>query len=649
MKTMKTMLVAGLCVMIFFSALSCSKKNVQDHANGETEFVDSVYQCLGPYGGRIDNIEISSLDARVYLASSGGHAFISYDAGGLWKLIPISTSRISSFEFDTDNKDIFYISDQDAIWETNDFGKTWNPMLLPESIKSPFYSFNINNKAKFISSSSGLFQKKEEEKKWENIFSCIEGEAPLESVSFSSREPSLIAGIAGGRNVFVSVDNGLTWTGTESKAFKNNILLDIKIHPFDYSKIFVLYPGGVFCSSDNGLTWENKTEENLPITAYQINISSTGVIYACTQEGIWQSLNQGVSWNFISGFHDATYSITTNLSGQTILAGSAKGLNLYSVSSQIWTNKNIGITAIPIETVNYHPLEYQQFVVRTFNDKSYQYFLPSDQWSGISTSFELDSIFGDRNNFKLWYGIDSEKIYKSENLNSEWIQYSIIPTQSPIQNVWVNPIQSTQWIAGTSIDGFKPGSGILLSNDEGFTWNQNIEELAELAITNICFDAVNPNQLYCIGMTNIGLKNLYSSSNGGMNWKQIEEIQNVQTINCGHNNSGYIWVVNKTGEVYFSKDSATSWEKITDLKNIASENLLKYPDGFKIVCTGNEGELILHVYRGTFLLSQDFGKNWIELKGVPDFSYNDFIVHTANRNLLYIASDIGLVQLTLDR
>jgi photosystem II stability/assembly factor-like uncharacterized protein len=220
---------------------------------------------------------------------------------------------------------------------------------------------------------------------------------------------------------------------------------------------------------------------------------------------------------------------------------------------------------------------------------------------------------------------------------------------SPIQKIWENPTQFSQWIAGTAINGLKPGSGILISNDSGVSWNNGGEDLSELAITNVCFDAVDSNQMYCIGMTNFGIKSIYISTNGGINWKQIEEIQNVKNINCDSINSGYIWAVNVKGEVYFSKDSTISWEKLIDLKDITPEAKLKYPDGFKILNTGNEGELILHVYRGTFLISQDFGKNWIEIKNVPDFSYYDFIVHIEKRNELYISSDVGLVQLTLDR
>ncbi|MDD4029140.1 MAG: hypothetical protein PHX86_05435 [Caldisericia bacterium] len=615
-----------------------------------TGTMSSVYYCLGPYGGRIDCIAASNHDARFILASSSEHAFVTKDGGSQWNHIPLENSRIASVSFHPSIDSTCYILDQDALYMSTDFGKTWQVQTISDLMMKPFYQLEVHPSGSlFISCSTGLFVQEKQLSAWKQIYICNEGEAPLEKCSIAQTNEKHISAISGGKNVYQTKDGGLSWKKIETSVFKDRLLTDIAIHPSSTSFIAILYPGGVIGSLDEGETWSYETAVPLTVPAYVLTLTKTGIMYVGTQNGVWQSLDQGYTWGFIPTLQEPVYAIESGFSEQVLFAGTNQHFYSYSLTDQKWKTSSEGISANTVKNVSIHPLESEQMIVVQRDQKVLALFRPYEEWNDLLQKDSYEFYFGSPDESLTWFGVKDNVLYKSEEGVQNWQHYSSIPSSSIVYEVWIHPQMTSVWFAGTKEDKVSPGDGLWMSTNAGLQWQKVEPAFTENTLLTLCFDPVDDRVIYGLGKTIFGEKKLFKSEDRGLHWNALEEETSLQWVETDASRSGVMWGITTDGKFLSSTDFGETWIEKIDFSKEYPTHYFKYPSGFQIKSTHEEGSCILHLYRGIFFHISENGESCVSIDGVPDASFYSMQMHPKKKNIMYIASDLGLIECTLDK
>lgn len=158
-----------------------------------------------------------------------------------------------------------------------------------------------------------------------------------------------VGGNGGGTNqqVFLSIDNGVTWTpknvGITNTAISINTIL------ITGSDIFIGGSDGggdanIYISTDNGNTWTERDALIAPTVGNITELITNGTtIFAATDVGVWSSIDNGVTWiEHLFGL--TTISILSLLiSGNNIFAGTTNGVFISSNNGLTWISSNTGI------------------------------------------------------------------------------------------------------------------------------------------------------------------------------------------------------------------------------------------------------------------------------------------------------------------
>jgi len=221
--------------------------------------------------------------------------------------------------------------------------------------------------------------------------------------------------------------------------------------------------GNIYRTADNGVTF---TEINPTMNVgwiWSLTVSTTGKIYAGTEQGVFSSTNGGTTW------------VASTLSGKDVraIAKDASG-NLYAGTwgHGIYRSADAGAT-----------------------------------WTAINTGLTFTAVHALAIDAagSVYAGTFGGGVYKTTNAGAQWNQLPV-----GYDFVWSLGITNDQTIiAGTY------GNGIYRSTDAGASWSISNNGVTAKFIYTIAVD--NANTVY-IGAWAAGI---YTSSNGGGTWKPI--------------------------------------------------------------------------------------------------------------------------------
>lgn len=160
--------------------------------------------------------------------------------------------------------------------------------------------------------------------------------------SIASDGTNIFAGISGWKyastpeaklgDIFVSTDNGYTWT---ESGFADSVE-SVSAILIDGNNIFAGTSKGVFLSANNGSTWVNKGLANTGVHA--LAISGTN-IFAGTGGGVYLSTDYGNTWS-MSGLISDPGAIV--IIGNTILAATYDGIKKSTDNGATWVLTGLG-------------------------------------------------------------------------------------------------------------------------------------------------------------------------------------------------------------------------------------------------------------------------------------------------------------------
>jgi len=351
---------------------------------------------------RIATIEIDSSSGIIYLGTYKDGIYRSTNNGESWQKISnnICSSWNNSLALDYHNSSSAYVAADNGLFKTTDSGQSWDYVntgdlghlethyvaydkYLPENIyystfhtiwppldDAGFYRstdygetwsffnnglpretsygiiriayFDDLSRRIFLCSSNGLYYSDDIGETWELITDGLPTDMYYVDIDVSPINPNIAAVSDAVNNIFISSDNGDSWTETNSLPYISGAYVnDLCFHPDDSDHIYACsFHQGLFESTDGGNSWEN-INNNLPLDYYYEKVSGITInplnpqnmFVASFHYGIFQSHNGGQSWESFNVGMD-----TTHGSGDIMFAlGDTTTLFFASTMRSVWS------------------------------------------------------------------------------------------------------------------------------------------------------------------------------------------------------------------------------------------------------------------------------------------------------------------------
>ena len=157
--------------------------------------------------------------------------------------------------------------------------------------------------------------------------------------SFAISGNNIFAGSAGGSGVYLSSNNGSSWTCLNN-GLPNEAIRALAISG---SNIFAGTDVGMYLSTNNGSSWD-AISNGLPANTrvLSIAISGSNVFAGTNNQGVFLSIN-GSSWTAINNGFTSTNVNALAISGSSIFAGTIDGVFLSIDNGNSWTSVSDGL------------------------------------------------------------------------------------------------------------------------------------------------------------------------------------------------------------------------------------------------------------------------------------------------------------------
>lgn len=257
----------------------------------------STLESLPTAEPRFTGFRIDPRDAR-HLFLVGRKGFETRDGGDTWTALNIIVSTAGGtrevwpqdLAIDPSQSDVMYVVDGRAVSKTTDGGRTW-ALLLDTPLESPEYLATVkvsaaDTKTLYVLGSRGLRQSTDAGVTWSD------------PVGISNRMGSLdlYPDPADANTLFVlrgtlrkSTDGGRTWR--ELAATQLGLVTDLVFDRRNPGTIYVIAPNtGLFVSHNNGETWSALSLNFLPIespSALALDETNDVFYLATSDQGIW--------------------------------------------------------------------------------------------------------------------------------------------------------------------------------------------------------------------------------------------------------------------------------------------------------------------------------------------------------------------------
>jgi|SRR6185436_389189 len=230
---------------------------------------------------------------------------------------------------------------QEEIWLTHDSGSTWILDTAGFSVPHNWY-FGISefcvmgNTLIALVSAHKIYRSEINVNYWSQV-----GEINYfyHGGYFAVIGSNLFAGGYGGTGLLVSADTGRNWTPVVSTGLTTNWIDDLAVSGTD---LYAATIEGVFVSVNNGVTWNRAGLDGLIVT----NLIARGdTLYARAQgKGLCLSTNNGLTWDVIYPDPYINTDITILVEGKNIFIGTQfTGVLLSTNYGVSWTNVSGGL------------------------------------------------------------------------------------------------------------------------------------------------------------------------------------------------------------------------------------------------------------------------------------------------------------------
>lgn len=625
---------------------------------------ESKWELVGPVntGGRISDVEMHASDINtIYLGAAAGGVFKSIDQGINWDPIfdeALSLS-IGDIAIAPSNEEIIYV----GTGEANAGGGS----LAYDGV--------------------GVYRSDDAGENWEHI--GLEVSRNIGRMVVDTYDPDVLYVAAMGnlfanssqRGVYKTNNGGTTWEKVLYVSDSTGAI-DMAINPANPDTLYAAmwervrrpnrrsYGGatcGIYRSYDGGDTWVELTNglPTLPEDKGRIGIdisdSDPNILYAIYADevgyfnGVYKTNDGGDSWirtndNGLSNVYVSYGWWFGRIKVDPVNPDHAFviGFDIYRTQTggTTWSNQSGDDVHVDQHAVYIHPMD-NNFVVLgndgglyTSNDGGNSWLwnetIPFTQFYTCEIDYQMPwRLYGGTqdngtNRTKTGHLDDWERIFGGDGF------YVLV---DPTDNNYIYA-ESQRGGLGRSTNGGETFTNAVsgINSSDRFNWN-----------CPLAFDPTNPETLY------FGSNKLYKSTNRAVFWSAISDdltdglgsgnlaYNTLTTIAVSEVNNQIIYTGSDDGNVHITIDGGSTWTNISDglpkrwITRIAADPILESV-AYVTISGYRWDEFIPHVFR-----TDDYGQTWVDISSnLPEAPVNDIIISSANSQVLFIATDVGV-------
>ncbi len=547
-------------------------------------FAAAQWNQLGPYGGWIAKLEISSQGTLIAIPRLGLGVFRSTNGGEQW--IQTSLKHIPSCTLvDTSGK--IYLGALDGIYCSTDQGLTWSIIPKPNS-GEPLAMYMDSGQRLYISVHNGLFRSSDLGITWISLKGIGLNNPTVKSIAMKGMD-SIWVGTDGG-GVFRTYDGGANWVDV------NIGLSSMTVNAIVWNSRGQMFAGGqgVFRSLDNGDSWTEV--KDLPVDRIRVDALDGMLVTGSDgfQAAISRSVDRGDTWEDQAlAFQRITNGSNTSYQSSIVINGSGRVFistetGVYVSDNGVWLQKNVGLTCTFLQSISI--LSDGTIFVGGDQGEIYRSSNQGMSWLRVRTGESNDGVYAlARSANDVIFAGTRGGMYRSTNGGAVWQEINA----GLLWDVWRTNEINCIAIDKDLIAAGTARNGVYLSNTFGNQWY-----LANSPL-------INSSWVYAVAIDSGGhilagtQKGLFHSTDRGSSWDSVLVKGPIGSIVVGA--SGSLLINNDDGIMRSTDDGAT-WKQTAPMEY--SMQLSRDPGGI----------ILGRGYLG-FIRSDDDGLTWGAMAG----------------------------------
>ncbi|MBX3291177.1 MAG: hypothetical protein KF855_17860 [Acidobacteria bacterium] len=501
---------------------------------------------------------------QIFVGTTKG-VWRSDDSGETWQKIESGSMpiNVNSLAIDPRNTSTIYAGTQHRPYKSTDSGKSWRLIKDGMIDDSDIFAITVNEKNRdhiIASACSGIYESLNGGEKWRKIQGIPSTSRRTRDIlQHPSKPGTVFAGTTEG--FWMSSNGGTSWKMTSQKNLEVN---SITVHPDMPNRIFIATNvNGVMVSEDGGATFKQTNDNFTSRLTYSItaDVAQEGRLYATTHNTassggfLFISKDGGRSWSAAKGLTAnsiAAYAILQDRIEPTrMFLGTNQGIYRSLDRGESWTLLKAPKAPAKIPARRMTAAQRRAAAAAAAKAAQEPKLIPALTNSVKVLRFTED----DRNG--IIAGTDGG-LYRTYDISKGWEKLTFGQgLNENIFSVYTSPlVPATIW-AGTAT------SGVVVTRDDGATWEKVGATPDNIPVTSIQGDPVRPNYIY-VGT----IQSFYLTRDGGRKWTRRGgnlPLGKYTSILIDPDNTDKIFVsssLETDGGIFYSDDAGEQWKRV---------------------------------------------------------------------------------------
>ena len=481
----------------------------------------------------IDSLAVDPRGSNTMYAGTWWRAYKSTDSGKNWRLIKdgmIDDSDVFAITIDPRDANHIVASACSGIYESFNAGEKWAKIQgIPaqsrrtrDIVQHPTIAGTV-----YAATTEGFWMTTNGGKAWTLT---TRRDLEINSIALHPDEPNRVYIGTNDYGVMVSNDGGKNFAPTNdnfTSRFTYSITPDRQIPNRLYATTHNTATGGgfVFISNDGGVSWQQAKNLDInrvsPYAVLQDRTNSDN-FYMGTNIGLFQSTDRGVNWTHIAPPTPKPVKKTPvkkPVKGKAAAAKVVKPIVPPVVTEPISTEPKPVIAFTEKVKVLTYTEDGKNGIFAGTDKGLYRSYDMTKPWEKISLGEGIDeNIFVVYSTplqpETIWVGTATSGVVVSRDNGKTWQKTGGAPENLPVSSITTDPKRPDYIYVGTS-------QTLFLSRDNGKTWTRRGGNLPLGNYTSILINPHNSDEIFVSSALETD-GGIFFSENGGMNWKRVD-------------------------------------------------------------------------------------------------------------------------------